>query len=184
MKKAGQFALLGILLLIAGCSKQSQTQPAATNSTPSVAQAAPAPDATPLATPPQSAAPAPDAGAPVPNADDPVQRQEKILLGLKPDEVIARCGAPLSDTLSKVASGGVLHNTRSMVYTSGEGGLVGVDFVEFVSGGRMIFAGMRTSDGTTYSLWGTVGKGTKDMSDTSDEIVTLLPCIVGAGRTQ
>src|SRR5271168_2342585 len=42
MKKAGQFALLGILLVVAGCSKQSQVEPTAASSTPPVAQAGPA----------------------------------------------------------------------------------------------------------------------------------------------
>lgn len=40
MKKAGQFALLGILLLIAGCKKDSQSQQVTTSGTPPIVQAA------------------------------------------------------------------------------------------------------------------------------------------------
>lgn len=66
MKRASHFALLGILLLIAGCSKKdSQSQTAATGSTPAVVQAA------------APAAPEPPAPPPL---DESVDRVNKLLL--------------------------------------------------------------------------------------------------------
>ena len=57
MKKATLFGLLGIFCLLAGCKKDSQSQPASTSSKPSVVQAAAPAASTASATTPQ-----PDAG--------------------------------------------------------------------------------------------------------------------------
>ncbi len=104
MKKVGQFALLGILLLIGGCKKDSQTQQVTTSSTPTVVQAAA----------PASTFDGSDAGCArlgqqiLENEKDGWHRKNKTLVGVYHNSARSACYISLIRHLSDSSLGTVL----------------------------------------------------------------------------